>query len=260
MGSDQNDFFADIIDEHVSELLRLIITHSYERSKSDDVARAHVYFLLRVCNTWHSIRTLSKHSPDEKVFMVDAGMMLRAMFDAYLQAEYVLSDPSKAVQRANDYLDFEHVERYKLAEKVMKYDNPFVRKLKASPARPEGEKWAQSEYDRVKGRYIIGKSKAGKPAEQKPRTRNKWYDGDLSGIARTLGREAEYDIILATFHGCVHSSAFAVRLGSPISAKYVSPWASTIAARVAQLSVQYNRIELDDFYSTLLSRLCKPYF
>jgi hypothetical protein len=260
MDADHNDVFADIIDEHVLELLRLVVRQSYERSDGDDVARAQLYFLLRVCNTWHSIRTLSKHSPDEKVFMVDAGMMLRAMFDAYLQAEYVLSDPSKAVQRANDYLDFEHVERYKLAEKVMKYDNPFVKKLKASPARPEGEKRSQSEYDRVKSRYIIGKLKAGRPTEHKLRTRNKWYDGDLSGIARTLGREAEYDIILATFHGCVHSSAFAVRLGPPISAKYVSHWASTIAARVARLSVQYNTIELDDFHSTLLERLCKPYF
>jgi len=260
MSCARNDPDGDIIDAHVLQVLRLVITQCYDRSKNDAVARAQLYFLLRVCNTWQSIRTLSKHSPDDKVFMVDAGMMLRAMFDAYLQADYVLSDPSRADQRANDYLDYEHVERHNLMERVMKHNNPLVKRLMASPARPDGEKRAKAAYDRVKGRYFTGKSRTGRPVKQEHRTRNKWYAGDLSGIARALGREAEYDIILATFHGCVHSSAFAVRLRPPISAVHVSHWASTIAARVAQLSVQHNKIELDDFHSTLLAQLCKPYF
>ena len=118
MGSSEREIHGDIVDEHVLELLRHVVSESHERSKADDVARAQLYFLVRVCNTWQSIRTLRKHSPDEKGFMVDAGMLLRAMFDAYLQAEYVLSEPSKALERANDYLDFEHVERYKQARKV----------------------------------------------------------------------------------------------------------------------------------------------
>jgi hypothetical protein len=106
------------------------------------------------------------------------------------------------------------------------------------------------EYDRVKHRYLEGK---------KGRVRSTWYAGNLSQIARMLDKETEYDSILAVFHGCVHSSAFAVKLGPPVSPEYVSHWASTIAARVARLSVAHNKIALNDLDSTILARLSAPY-
>ena len=55
-------------------------------------------------------------------------------------------------------------------------------------------------------------------------------------------------------------SGVVVRLGPPISAKYVTHWASTIVARVAQLSVDYNAIKLDEFHTMIPNGLCKPYF
>lgn len=258
MSRDENP--KELLGEEVFELLRGVITQSHARTQTDVVARALLFFLLRVSNTWRSIRTLDKHTSDDEGPMVDAGTLLRVMFDAYLQADYIVSDAEFAVERANDYLEFEHVEKYKRAKKIMNYDNPFAEALKSSPRRPGGEKRLQQEYDRVKGRYFVEKRWPDGTIQRGPRTRSNWFPGNLADIARSLGKSDEYDILLATFHGCVHSSAFTIRSGPIGSREHILGWASTIAARVARLSVEHNRIVLDDVHGQMLAALCRPYF
>jgi len=249
----------EAVNEHVLALLRQIITQSHRAAENDSVSNALLYFLVRVANTWRSIRTLRVHAADEQGFMVDAGLLLRAMFDAYLQAEHVVQDPTCQQDRATAYLEFEHVEKYKAAAKVTSHNHPMSDRLKASPERPEGDKRLRANYDRVKSRYFIKKHQCNNAASREPATRDKWYPSDLRTIASTLGKEAEYDFFVATFHGCVHSSAFALRAGPPVSAEYVVYMASTIAARVARLNVKYNRIDLGDFGAGLLERLSRDY-
>jgi len=246
--------------EAVLEALRSVITQSYPHTETDVVARALLFFLVRVSNTWRSIRTLDEHMSDEEGPMVDGGTLLRAMFDAYLQAEYIVSDEKLAVERANDYLDFEHVEKHKRARCVTSYDNPFAEALKTSPHRPTGEERLQQEYNRVKARYFVEKRQPDGTIQRGPRVRSNWYSGTLADIARSLGKSDEYDILLATFHGCVHSSAWAVRKGPMVSREHILDWASTIAARVARLSVNRNCIVLDELHEQILAALCRPYF
>jgi len=87
-----------------------------------------------------------------------------------------------------------------------------------------------------------------------------WFQGTLADIARELGKADEYDILLATFHGCVHSSSLAVKNGPTVSREHILDWASTVAARIAQLSVTHNDIKISDFHKQILASLCKPYF
>jgi hypothetical protein len=249
----------DVINTKVLALLREVIQRSCKQNKRDCVSRALLYFLQRVANTWVSIRTLRERSPGERMFMVDAGTLLRAMFDAYLQAEYIVADREKAIDRASDYLEFEHVERYKQVQRVLTHDNPLTRALKTSRRRPEGEKRINQEYERVRDRYAAGK-KPGTPTGNRGRIRDQWYSGSLRDVAKSLGKESEYDLILGTFQGCVHSSAFAVQFGPPTSPDYVMHWASTITARVARVNVEYNGINLDEFNSMVLQKLCTAYF
>ena len=249
----------ELLGDKVFELLRNVITQSHPHAQTDVVARALLFFLLRVSNTWRSMRTLDKNTTDDEGPMVDAGALLRVMFDAYLQAEYIASDEKVAVERANDYLDFEHVEKYKRAQRVTSYDNPFAQALKASPHRPTGEVRLQQEYNRVKARYLVEKRQPDGTIQRGPRMRRNWYSGTLADIARSLGKSDEYDILLATFHGCVHSSAWAVRRGPVISREHILDWASTIAARIARLSVEHNRIVLDELHEQILAALCRPY-
>lgn len=253
------DATEEQIHVHVLALLREVIQRFEEHSGSDEVSRALLYFLVRVSNTWRSIRTLWENTPDGEGFVVDAGVLLRAMFDAYLQAEYIVHAPDAQGERAKAYLDFEIVERYKTATKLIAHDSPLSDKLKSSPATATGEKALATEYDRVKDKYFVEKRQPDGTILRGPKTRNKWYTGDLSAIARSIGKEVEYDFFVATFHGCVHSSAFAVHKGLPMSPQYVLHWASTFAARVARINVRYNQIVLDDFRRQLLESLCKDY-
>ena len=234
-------------------LLKEVIQKSHDCIAKDTVSRALFFFLLRVANTWQSIKTLRKYSPDDKLFMVDAAALLRAMLDACFQAEYIVNDPDSKVARANDYLEYKHVERYKIFEKICKHDNWLSRRLKSSTKRPEGEKKNLEEYNRVKHKFFVQQKRCDK-------TRNTWYSGSLFGIAKNLGKEAEYDTFIANFNGCVHSNALAVQDGPPMTAQHVLTFASNIAARVARLNVQHNHIDLGDVHSQIMDELCKDFF
>ena len=257
---DQDDNLKEVVNDHVLELLRNVIREAEPYSRTDVVARALLFFLGRVSNTWRSMRVLDKHFPDEEGPMVDAGALLRIVFDAYLQAAYVVHDKTKAVVRAHDYFDFACVERYKQSQKVLSCDNPFANALKSSPERPTGEQRLQQEYDRVRGKYAVSESRKKGSQKGTVRVRTNWYPGTLADIAQSMGRLEEYSLILSSFHGCVHSSALSVEKGPLVSREYILDWASTVAARVASLSVEHNRIRLDDFYARLLAALNKPYF
>lgn len=260
MATDGDQLDTDEVDDHVLELMRHVIRQANDRVENDDVARALLFFMVRVANTWRSIRTLRNNTPDDEGFTVDAGTLLRAMFDAYIQAAYIVHDLNKAEERARDYLDFEHVERFKLVESVMKHDTPLSRHLKASPKRAEGKNRLKQEYDRVKSRYFLERKRADGAIKRGPGTRNTWYAQNLLELAKILDKEDEYDSLLKMFHGCVHSSPMSVGRGPMVSAEHVVDWASTIAARVAKLNVEHHKIKLDHLYNGILESLCKPYF
>ena len=111
-------------DDYFLTILESIIRGAYERKDPDVVSTALIRFRVRVTNSWQSIRTLRKHTPDQRRMMVDAATLLRAMFDACFQAEFIFRDPPEREGRAKLYLDFEHVERYQMKNKVMQHDNP----------------------------------------------------------------------------------------------------------------------------------------
>jgi hypothetical protein len=232
------------LDEAVEALLREIILKSEKRNGKDDVSLALFCLLLREANTWRSIRLLHQHTPREfhNAFLVDAGTLLRAMFDAYVQADFIFRDPRRRTELATQYLEFEHVERYKLMNKVLRHDNPLTDVLETSAKRSEGEKRLQQEFDRVKARFTG--------------TRNKWYQGDLPQLANAAGKEDEYDTFVSSFSGCVHSSALAVRNGPMVPPKDALLLASTFAARVARIIVEYNQLDLGE-ERTILDELCK---
>lgn len=248
MTNKTNKSLAEQSDDMVHDMLRDIITQSHALGDSDKVSNALLFLLVRVANTWRSIRTLQKHTKDSEGFMVDAGSLLRAMYDAYLQAEYMVADSSSSLERAQDYFDFEHVERYKAMRKMLNANNWIANRLKNSPKRYEGESENERRYNEVKDRF------RSKPTGSS--TRNQWYPGNLRKIAEESGKADEYDTFLAAFNGCVHSSASALTTGPPTNAEHVLITASTIVAKVARLNVVQNELKLSSDYWRLLEVLC----
>ena len=255
MSVEQLDPLNEAANESILDLLRNVLRQSEPCSKADVVARALLYFLLRVSNTWRSMRTLDTHMPDDDGVMLDAGALVRVMFDAYLQAEYIVSDKTKALVRAQDYLDFEHVERYKQAQKVISGNSPFAKKLTASPERPGAEIRLQQAFDRVSPRYAAAGGQKKGAQHAKVRVRTNWFPGTLADVAQSVGQSEEYAIVLSVFQGCVHSTALSVSQGPPISRRTILTWASKIAAQVAWLNVEHNHIQLNDFQSKMMGTL-----
>jgi hypothetical protein len=232
-------------DDATENLLREVITHAQQVARNDIVSRALMYFLVRVANTWKSIRTLRSYSKDRDIFVVDAGTLLRAMYDAYYQAEYLVSKSDESSQRAQDYFDFEHVERNKFVTKILSANNFFANRLKASPKRQVGEQENKRRFENVKPRFVAKKNGNA--------TRNHWYPGTLAEIAKS----DEYDTLFASFNGCVHSSASALASGPFVTAENVLIFASTIAAKVARLNVDHNKTVLTLLHQKLLDVLCQ---
>ena len=206
-------------------------------AQQDRVAMALPYLLTRVTNTWHSIRVLSDALMDRcpKRFMVDAGTLVRAMYDAYLQAAFIVHDPEKQQERAALYLDYQHVEKFLLIKKFLKHPTVLSAALLNSARRPDGERYVTDQYERVNSCYW-------NETWQKPR--NKWYEGSLWNLAQAVGAEADYDYFVSAFNGCVHSSAFAVKTGASLNAKHVMMVVSVIACSTAKLALKHIGAEL----------------
>src|SRR4051794_14235131 len=107
----------DPLDEAFDRILKQVIKASHCQAGGDSVRNALLFLLLRCANTWKSIRTLRVHSSDDQTFTIDAAVLLRCIFDAYLQANLIYRDQGMRAERAQDYLEFAHVDRYRAEQK-----------------------------------------------------------------------------------------------------------------------------------------------
>lgn len=255
-----HDQTYDEVDERFETILRALIERLRTSEAKDSVSSALLCLLLREWYSWQSIRVLQRHTPVQcqSAFMVDAGTLLRAMFDAYLQAERIFRDPAIPAELASQYLDFEHIERYRLQQTIMRHNNPLVDALRNSPHKDSGEMRVQQEYDRVKEKYLIEQKQCDGTVKRGPRTRDTWYQGTLHHLAQIAGREDEYDTFLASFNGCVHSSVFAIRHGPLVPEAHIVFLASTFTARVAAINVDYNRLDIGAD-RIILQEFCKTW-
>ena len=188
--------------------------------------------------------TLSKHSESTE-YLLDAATLLRAMFEAWIQAQYIFDDGAKREEKATLYLDFEHRDRRKMMEKVLSHDNSLSDRLRASPKRtPEAEARLQREYGRVKPNY----------------SNNYWYSRygrDLRILAQAVGKVDEYDSFVSTYQGCVHSGSMAIEQGPLLNSQIALMKASMIVARVAKINAAYNRFPLNEVETENIDEICK---
>jgi hypothetical protein len=244
-----SDHSQNKVDNYVEQLLQRVLSGSKKFTDLDIVSRALYFFLVRVANTWLSLHTLLNCSPNQECFMLDAGVLIRWMFDAYLQALFMASDPMKQVERATLYFEFRHVDRYELARRGVKLPGLVGDHLRTSQSKVKGEKLIEEQYDRVKTNFL------------RPNgiVREKWYAANLGKLADDLQKRAEYDMFLNPSHGCVLSSAFAIERGPTLSPQIIAEVSTTLAGRVAQLNVAHNKLDVSQEDREFLEQVCTPY-
>ena len=128
---------SDQITEDICSEAITLLTQVW-RNTSDQVAQSLLLLLVRISNSWASVYALSKHADDRvrRRSEQDIGALFRIMFEAYIQAAYIRHDRGQQIQRATLFLEFGHVERMKLHDRILQHDTAFTRILKSSPKRP----------------------------------------------------------------------------------------------------------------------------
>lgn len=89
--------------------------------------------LGRIVGAGNSLRVLREHSPHDFVF--DGAMILRGIYDAMLQALFILIDASRREDRARQYLDYRWVEKQNAIHLFDRSPTYVGRRVSESPRR-----------------------------------------------------------------------------------------------------------------------------
>jgi hypothetical protein len=190
--------------EYATEIGRAINAHVREFTST---TRALEPFKNRLNCALESLTALDRFAKHD--WRPDGMTLLRAMYDAHLQALYILQDPTKADERAQLFLDFRWIEQRRIQKIIEGNPTRLAQKLLQSPKRAEGEAEREANYQKLRPRFL---TKDGK------KDRGDWYPGTLRDIAVAVGLESEYEIIQKDLSGAVHSTP-TLLLGGPSLSK-----------------------------------------
>jgi hypothetical protein len=138
----------------------------------------------------------------------DGMTVLRAMYDAQIQALYILADPAEADERAQLFLDFRWIEQRRMQKVIEGNSTRLARALMQSPKRLAGEAEREANYQKLRPKYLTRDGK---------KDRDHWYAGSLRDLARAVGSESEYEILQTDLSGAVHASPTALLAGASFS-------------------------------------------
>jgi len=189
--------------------------------------------LKRLMGSVNSLAVLRNDSPHD--FRFDGAHILRGVYDAALQAMYILCDAEKRDERAKLYLDFYWIEKKRLMDRYLKESTTLSNHIAGSTRRKGGEAAITAKFDEVKANYL---THAG---DVQPN----WYKGNLSCLAKEVGLHTEYEILNKQLSGVVHSSALTLKGEVPYNGFLLVDLACRMAFRVLGLFCEYKGIVLE---------------
>ncbi len=178
--------------------------------------------LRRMMDSANAIAHLHLNATQD--FGFDIAMILRGMYDVMLQGLYIIEDPAKSSERAQLFLDYASVERYRKIQRIDKNQTGLAKKLANSTRRPEAMPRIEAEFQRVKPRYLTKKG---------DKLREHWFPGNLSVLAKATGWESEYELFQELLSSMVHSSPMAMEQESSINGGVLLTWSWYFALRLA---------------------------
>ena len=221
----------DAVDAMISE----VITASCNSKSAELSHRALLCLTNHIAGYWRATRILDQNVSDveeTKLLSDSFAVIIRCMFDAYLQAAHIAKQDTEA--RSKLYLDYEHVERYMLANKFVKQTDDMSYYIAESPRREEGEPRLKAKYDAVVDNY---KDKNG-------RVQTRWYKGNLGNLAEEVGSYDEYLWYEHRYNSAVHAGPLATIHGHPADTFFL--YAVVLISRMADLLAKNDGVKLSD--------------
>ena len=166
----------------------------------------------------------------------DPSTILRSVYDASLQAEYIVHDAAKATDLAQNYLDFQEIERYRLIKALGKYKDEFSGKMVEGEERAANELKIRERFEKVEAKFRKAHG-AGYMTS--------WHDEKLREFCKARGRKEEYDFMLVLLHGAAHSSALAMLRGYSANPSFLMLTAANLTWRAIGGMLDYHKIEME---------------
>jgi hypothetical protein len=192
-------------------------------------------------NTLSYLRERSSRHPEYDCTL-DGATILRGIYDAMLQALYVLHDPSACEERAQLYLDFYWVERWEAIGLFDKSPTTLAAKVKGSPKRLQAEPAIKERFEHVKATFLT----------RRGGLHDVWYRGKLRDLARAVDLEAEYELLQRQLSGAVHSSPLFLKDGPAYDGFLLLDLCWRFSFRVLGKFAEYKGVGLDQFEKELI--------
>jgi hypothetical protein len=220
-----------------------IVAKCNDVRRKNSVTNAIGLLLGRIVGAGNSLRVLREHAPHD--FTFDGSMILRGIYDAMLQALFILSNPQFQEARASQYLDYSCVEKHKAIDLFDKSQTHLGHRISKSTRRANAEPEIEQEFQKVRQQF---ESKDGK-------VRKQWHEGTLRDLAKDVGLESEYEILQKQLSGIVHSSAWAFQNFAAIyNPDLLQTFAWKFSFRVLGKYTCYAGVTLDEIESGLVRR------
>lgn len=235
-----------------AETVKPILYRIQQTAKKGAGSDAWELLWRRIINSVNSLRVLNEHAPHDCA--LDSETILRAIFDAHVQARYIFCDPAKTDERGTLYVEFAHVEKWKITETIDSSSTAFAKEVAADPLYIANRAGILAAFNRVKAKY---------PKPDGKGVRHHWYPGSLREIAAGISSALrdEYDLLLRGLHEATHSSPVALGkcVKSPKTTLHAGGWLCAI--RVLNCVLQHHSIELaDEKEKKLIEIFSKPFF
>lgn len=214
------------------------ITGAYRSEDNRPSSRAILAFVVRLAGSWRSTVTLVKHHPEQydlRTISNDCAVILRCMYEAFLQMRWIAFGPNDPDKMGQLYLGFEVVENFRLMEIVLSQDDKMSHRVASSPRRTEGQARLREGYDKAKNDY---------PRRTGNGVRDHWYPGSLVNLARDLHATEEYTWLVRMNNSSVHTGPRAMFHNSEANARQIELLAEMILMRGLGILKRHYRLSL----------------
>ena len=241
-----------VIFDRLDRILKTVITAVWGQKPPPVEHRVLSKFVIYVAgNTRVIYRVLSNGESNEEVEAMGNATcaLLRCIWDAVIQAEYICHDPSMLESRARQFEAFRIVEQVSADEALQKHSNLFSQRLLSSQTRLTNKAAIDAEYLRVKSQYET----------QDGRMQTKWYKGNLKIWATLVGAADEYLFFASISSSSVHAGPMALTTGPIFQGSALFYFVLNLTARCLKLLVKYGPACLSNEDIKFINRLGKRF-
>ena len=230
---------ANLLDSSgILKIIREAITAAHRAKDDRPSSKAILAFAVRLAGSWRSTVTLVKHHQEQddlRSISNDCAVILRCMYDAFLQMRWIAVGPNDPDKMGQLYLGFQVIENFTLMKYVLSQKDDMSQRVASSPLRKQRHPRLRDEYDKAKVYYPNSNGKG---------VRKQWYPGSLYSLAKELHATEEYTWFVRVNNSSVHTGPRAMFHYSDANAHQIESLSAMVLMRGLGILKMHYRLAL----------------